>query len=157
MSIFQIELFGPEKKEKHCWGQTLWMNPASWASFQRSLAVWPHHAVQSSVIEPCSLIEFRLRPDNHSIRHTQHGGDEAVIPGVTTHKQACNPKHYTNLLWNWLNLQIRLVLRPQQHTHTLYVQINSGKAFDAQFLSETHHWMNKALCLWEPICFFFLS
>ena len=101
--------------------EALWMNPESWASHQRSdTSVWPQHMVHSS------LTRFCLRPDNHSIRHTQHGGDEPVIPEVNTHKQACNPQNYTNLLWNWLNLQIRLVLQHQPyrayssgtHTHT---------------------------------------
>ena len=98
------------------------MNPESWASHQRSeTSVWPQHTAHSS------LIRFCLRPDKHSIRHTQHEGDEPVIPEVNTHKQACNPQNYTNLLWNWLNLQIRLVLQHQPdraqssgqtHTHT---------------------------------------
>lgn len=83
------------------------LNEASWSSLQRSVAVWPHRAVQSCVTGFC------LRPYNHSIAHTQHRGDEAVIPGVATHKQACNPQNYTNLLWNWLNLQIRFGLQHQ--------------------------------------------
>lgn len=59
-----------------------------------------------------------LSPYNHSIRHTQHGRDEAVIPGVTTHKQACNLQNYTNLVWNWLSLQIRLVLQHQPKAYS---------------------------------------
>lgn len=35
---------------------------------------------------------FCLQPYTHCIRHTQHGGDEAVIPGVAAHQQACNPR-----------------------------------------------------------------
>lgn len=97
---FQLHQLYSQSKSNLC-------RSSEWSILSFTPDNWPHRTVQSCVTGFC------LRPYNHSIRHPQHGGDEAVIPGVATHKQACNPQNYTNLLWNWLNLQIRLVLQHQ--------------------------------------------
>lgn len=71
---------------------------------------------KACVLCPTSEHSFKsvvLHQALQSLDRTQRRRDEAVIPGVATHRLVCNPQNYTNLLCNWLNLQIRLVLQHQ--------------------------------------------
>lgn len=110
-----------------------WVSPERWGGVL--LSVWPSLMVQILVV-----LLF-ISPYNQSTGPTQRGRDEAVIPGgYHTQAEPCNLQNYTNLGWNWLNRQIRLVFQHQPETcsneRTCKAHANRAKACDARSLSE---------------------